>query len=187
MNITPVSLLEQLRRSPDEATWTRFVHLYSPLLFGWARQAGLDEDAAGDLVQDVFVVLLKELPRFEYNPAHSFRAWLKTIVLNRWRNQMKRQTRVPVSRGNNLLADMPTPDESLFQEQEHRRQLLRRAIELLCHEFQPPTWKAFQEHGMHGRSAAEVAAELGMTVASVYAAKCRVLGRLRGYLRGFLE
>lgn len=187
MNTTSVSLLEQLRGSPDEATWTRFVQLYSPLLFGWARQAGLDEDAVGDLVQDVFVVLLKELPCFEYNPAHSFRAWLKTIVLNRWRNQRKRQARAPAHCGNAFLADMPAPDESLFEAQEYRRHLLRQAIELLRHEFQPATWKAFHEHGLNGRPAAEVAAELGMSVGSVYAAKCRVLGRLREYLGGLVE
>jgi RNA polymerase sigma-70 factor (ECF subfamily) len=186
MNTTPVSLLEQLRRSRDEAAWTRFVRLYSPLLFGWARQAGLDEDAAGDLVQDVFVVLLRELPRFEYNPAHSFRAWLKTVVLNRWRNQRKRQGQAPAHGGDAFLADVPAPDDSLFEEQEHRRQLLRSALELLRDEFQAATWKAFHEHGMNGRPAAEVAAELAMTVGSVYAAKCRVLGRLREHLRGLL-
>ena len=186
MNTTPVSLLDQLRRAPDEAAWARFVHLYSPLLFGWARQAGLDEGDAGDLVQDVFVVLLKELPRFECDPAHSFRAWLKTVVLNRWRNQIKRQARAPTHPGDALLADVPAPDDSFFEEQEYRRQLLGRALELLRDEFQPATWKAFHEHGRNGRPAAEVAAELGMTVGAVYAAKCRVLGRLREHLRGLL-
>jgi RNA polymerase sigma-70 factor (ECF subfamily) len=186
MDTTPVSLLEQLRHAPDEAAWTRLVHLYSPLLFGWARQAGLDASDAGDLVQDVFVVLLKELPRFEYNPARSFRAWLKTVVLNLWRNQIKRQARAPAHPGDGFLADVPAPDDSFFEEQEYRRQLLRRALELLRDEFEPATWKAFHEHGMNGRPAAAVAAELAMTVGAVYAAKCRVLGRLREHLRGLL-
>ncbi len=187
MNTTPLSLLEQLRRAPDEAAWGRFVHLYGPLLFRWARQAGLYEDDAGDLVQDVFVILLKELPRFEHDPTHSFRAWLKTVVLNRWRNQVKRQARAPTHRGDAFLADLPAPDDTLFEEQEYRRQLVRRALELLHHEFQPATWKAFHEHGMNGRPAADVAAELATTVGAVYAAKCRVLGRLREHLRGLLE
>jgi RNA polymerase sigma-70 factor (ECF subfamily) len=186
METTSFSLLEQLRRSPDEAAWARFVHLYSPLLFGWARQAGLGERHAGDLVQDVFVILMKELPHFEHDPAHSFRAWLKTVVLNRWRNQIKRQARGPVHPGDAFLADVPAPDDSLFEEQEYRRQLLRRALELLRDQFQPATWKAFHEHGMNGRPAAEVASELAMTVGAVYAAKCRVLGRLREHLRGLL-
>lgn len=186
MNTTPVSLLEQLRRSPDEAAWVRFVDLYSPLLFGWARQAGLNEADASDLVQDVFVILLRELPRFEYDPARSFRAWLKTVVLNRWRNQIKRQAHAPAHPGDAFLAGVHAPVDGLFEEQEYRRQLLRRALELLRDEFQPATWKAFHEHGRNGRPAAEVAAELGMTVGAVYAAKCRVLGRLREHLRGFL-
>ena len=186
MSTTSVSLLEQLRHSPDEAAWARFVHLYSPLLFRWARQAGLDDGDAGDLVQDVFVILLKELPRFEHDPAHSFRAWLKTVVLNRWRNQIKRQARAPAHPGNAFLPDVPAPDDSLFEEQEYRRQLLWRALELVRDEFQPATWKAFHEHGMNGRPAAEVAAELATTVGAVYAAKCRVLGRLREHLRGLL-
>jgi RNA polymerase sigma-70 factor, ECF subfamily len=187
MNTTPVSLLEQLRHAPDEAAWARFVRLYSPLLFGWARQAGLDEGDASDLVQDVFVVLLKELPRFQLDPAHSFRAWLKTVVLNRWRNQLKRQARAPARPGDAFLADVPARDDRLFEEQEYRRQLLRGALELLHDELQPATWKAFHEHGVNGRPAAEVAAELGMTVGGVYAAKCRVLGRLREHLRGLLD
>jgi RNA polymerase sigma-70 factor (ECF subfamily) len=186
MNTTSVSLLEQLRDAPDEAAWARFVHLYSPLLFRWARQAGLDEADAGDLVQDVFVILLKELPRFEHDPAYSFRAWLKTVALNRWRNQLKRQARAPAQPDDSLLADVPAPDDSLFEEQEYRRQLLRRGLELLRDEFQPATWKAFHEHGLNGRPAAEVAGKLAMTVGAVYAAKCRVLGRLREHLRGLL-
>jgi RNA polymerase sigma-70 factor (ECF subfamily) len=187
MNTTPVSLLEQLRRSPDETAWRRFVHLYSPLLYRWARQAGLDEGNAGDLVQDVFVILVRELPRFAFDPGRSFRAWLKTVVLNRWRNQVKRQARAPVQPGDAILADVAAPDDSLFEEQEYRRQLLLQALELLRDEFRPATWKAFSEHGLNGRAAATVAAELGMTVGAVYAAKCRVLGRLREHLRGLLE
>jgi RNA polymerase sigma-70 factor (ECF subfamily) len=187
MNTTPVSLLERLHHAPDEAAWARFVHLYSPLLFRWARQAGLDDGDAGDLVQDVFVILLKELPRFDHDPARSFRAWLKTVVLNRWRNQVKRQARAPALHGDGPLNDVPAADDSFFEEQEYRRQLLLRALDLLRDEFQPATWQAFHEHGMSGRPAAEVAAELATSVGAVYAAKCRVLGRLREHLRGLLE
>jgi RNA polymerase sigma-70 factor (ECF subfamily) len=187
MNTTPVSLLDQLRRAPDEAAWARFVHLYSPLLYRWARQAGLDEADAGDLVQDVFVILLKELPRFDLDPAHSFRAWLKTVVLNRWRNLVKRQARAPARPGDVFQNDVSAPDDSLFEEQEYRRQLLGQALQGLRDEFQTATWKAFHKHGLNGRPAAEVAAELGMTVGAVYAAKCRVLGRLRQHLRGLLD
>jgi RNA polymerase sigma-70 factor (ECF subfamily) len=64
---------------------------------------------------------------------------------------------------------------------------LRQALELLRDDFQPATWKAFQGHGMNGRPAAAVAGELNLSIGAVYAAKCRVLGRLRAHLRGLLE
>ncbi len=40
---------------------------------------------------------------------------------------------------------------------------------------------------VHGRPAAEVAAELGVTINSVYLAKSRVLPRLRKELEGLLD
>ncbi len=54
-------------------------------------------------------------------------------------------------------------------------------------EFEPTTWKACWECVMNDRSAADVAAELGITINAVYIAKCRVLRRLRQGLAGLLE
>ena len=68
MPSTPLSLLERLRRPQDGAAWSQFVRLYTPLLFRWARGAGLSEADAADLLQDVFTTLLQEMPRFVYQP-----------------------------------------------------------------------------------------------------------------------
>jgi RNA polymerase sigma-70 factor (ECF subfamily) len=54
-------------------------------------------------------------------------------------------------------------------------------------EFQPTTWKACWETVAHGRPAAKVAAELRISIDSVYTAKSRVLRRLRQELAGLLE
>src|SRR5215471_17178576 len=93
MASTPVSLLERLRRPDDVAAWSRFVRLYAPLLFDWARGTGLQEADAADLVQDVFGVLVEQMPHFQYRPGGSFRAWLRTVLLNRWR-ELQRKRRV---------------------------------------------------------------------------------------------
>ena len=50
MHTTPVSLLQRLRDSADQAAWGRFVRLYTPLLYSWARHVGLQEPDAADLV-----------------------------------------------------------------------------------------------------------------------------------------
>ncbi len=72
-------------------------------------------------------------------------------------------------------------------EAEYRELLVARALELMQDEFQPATWKACWEVVVAGRPAAEVAAELGLTIGAVYAAKSRVLRRLRRELDGLLE
>src|SRR5438477_11722002 len=66
LHTTPVSLLEQLRRPGDQASWVRFVRLYYPLIYDWARRAGAGPEDAADLVQDVLTVLIRKLPEFEY-------------------------------------------------------------------------------------------------------------------------
>src|SRR5437867_3700819 len=86
---TPVSLLDRLRRPSDVDAWTWFVRLYSPLMFFWARRAGLQESDAADLVQDVFAVLVRKLPEFAYDPAQSFRGWLRTILINKVRERAR--------------------------------------------------------------------------------------------------
>ena len=61
MTGTSVSLLERLRQPDDREAWNRFVGLYTPLIFAWARQVGLQESDAADLVQDVFTLLIDKI------------------------------------------------------------------------------------------------------------------------------
>jgi RNA polymerase sigma-70 factor (ECF subfamily) len=79
MFLTPASLLYRLRDADQTLAWDRFVELYSPLMFHWAKKLGCQESDAADLVQDVFVILWRKLPEFEYDSGRSFHAWLKTI------------------------------------------------------------------------------------------------------------
>jgi RNA polymerase sigma-70 factor, ECF subfamily len=81
MLTTPPSLLQRLRGSPEQAGWERFVEMYTPLFFSWANRLRLPANEAADLVQDVFAILVEQLPNFVYDREKSFRAYLKTILL----------------------------------------------------------------------------------------------------------
>jgi RNA polymerase sigma-70 factor (ECF subfamily) len=187
MHTTPVSLLEQLRHPTDQQAWERFAKLYTPLLFFWARRLGLAEADAADLVQDVFAVLVRKLPEFQYDQHRSFRGWLHTVMLNKWRDRCKKPN-LPMESGGRCLEKQPAEDtNALFEEAEYRQRLVSRALELLQPDFQPVTWKAFWEHGVSGRPAATVAAELGISKGAVYSAKFRVMDRLRKELRGLTD
>jgi RNA polymerase sigma-70 factor (ECF subfamily) len=185
---TPVSLLERLRQPDEQAAWERFVQLYTPLLFHWARRLGLQGQESADLVQDVFAILVQKLPAFRYDPARRFRAWLWTVTLHRCRQRQRRQPVLRLSEDPEGLAGLAAPDETdAVAEEEYRRYLTRRALDLMRAEFQPATWKAFWECVVNERPAGAVAGELGLTENAVYLAKGRVLRRLRRELEGLLD
>jgi RNA polymerase sigma-70 factor (ECF subfamily) len=188
MNTTSPSLLERLR-SPDEQTaWERFVQLYTPLLCHWAHRLGLRGQDADDLVQDVFTILVQRLPEFQHDPQKRFRGWLWTITLNKWRERQRRRPPPALVADSALQADLLSPDGTpAVDEAEYQQYLIKRALELMQAEFQPATWKAFWECLVGNRTAADVAAELGITENAVYLAKGRVLRRLRQELQGLLD
>ena len=186
MDKTPASLLQRLRQPAEQEAWGRFVELFTPLIYYWARRLGLQHQDAADLVQDVFTLLVQKLPTFSYDQHKSFRGWLRTVTLNKWRDRCRRWA-VPVEK-NAVLPELPGPEAAeAFWEVEYRRQLVGHALEVMQAEFQPTTWKACWELVVAGRPAAEVAAELGISENAVYIAKSRILGRLRRELEGLID
>jgi RNA polymerase sigma-70 factor (ECF subfamily) len=184
MHTTSVSMLDHLRNAPNEAEWERFVRQYSPLLSFWARRLGLQDQDAADLVQEVLLVLVQKLPRFQYQPERSFRGWMRTILVNKWRDRQKCPMALAVE--DDVPAQSPA-DAEVFEEREHRLYVLGRALTLMQSAFEPATWQACWQTIVVGRSPAQVAAELGMTVNAVYLAKARVLVRLRQELQHLKE
>jgi RNA polymerase sigma-70 factor (ECF subfamily) len=185
MYTTSSTLLERLRRPGDQEAWGRFVRLYTPLLFYWVRRANVNGQDAEDLVQDVLLRVVKAIPAFDHSKGR-FRAWLTEITRNRIRDLRRRRGLIPADAA--ALENHPQAShESSQEEVQYRAQLLSQALELLKPGFQPTSWQAFLEHGLKGRPAAAVAAELDLSLGAVYAAKFRVLARLRELLHGLIE
>jgi RNA polymerase sigma-70 factor (ECF subfamily) len=185
---TPASLLERLRQPREVEAWTRFVQLYTPLLYDWSRRLGLQASDAEDLVQDVFTVLVRRLPEFHYDRGKSFRGWLRTVLLNRWRDRSPKRAMPATVVQSDFLANVPAPEADLdFAEREYRTYLVDRTLQLLQAEFPELSWKAFTQYVLARRPATEVASELQVSVNIVYLAKSRVLSRLRQELTGLLD
>ncbi len=187
MNTTPSSLLERLRQPGQDKSWERFADLYTPLLYYWARRLGLQEQDAADLVQEVFATLIQKLPLFAYDKDKTFRGWLRTVTINKWREKQRRLPPMPNADSADLAGMAgPDPAES-YWEDEYKNHLVCRALEVMQADFKPETWKCCWETVVIGRAAADVAAELGLTVGAVHAAKFRVLSRLREELAGMMD
>jgi RNA polymerase sigma-70 factor, ECF subfamily len=189
MSTTPLTLLDRLRQPscPDEQ-WGRFVDLYSPLLFEWSRRNGVPSSDAADLVQTVLVALVRQLPSFQHRPGGSFRGWLFTVLKNCWLDDCRARARQPVIAGgvDPNLREMPDPVEELT-EAEYRDYLIRRMLRVIRRDFPERTWKAFWQHAIENRPAADVAAEFGTSANAIYLARGRVLQRLREELAGFMD
>src|SRR5690348_4768465 len=81
---TRASLLVRLRDTSDGEAWQEFVHLYAPVIYGFARKRGLQDADAADVMQDVLRSVSAAVPRLEYDPGRgSFRGWLFTVTRNK--------------------------------------------------------------------------------------------------------
>jgi RNA polymerase sigma-70 factor, ECF subfamily len=187
MDSTASSLLLRLRQPGEQRAWTRFIDLYTPFLYYWAGRMGFDGQDRADLAQDVFVILVQKLATFDRRKG-SFRTWLRTVAVHRWRDVLRKRAAVPPNAGGAALADAAVPDgaEAVW-EAEYRQHLFARAIQLMQSDFEEKTWKACSALVVEGKSGAETAAELGMTIDAVFAAKSRVLRRLRQELDGLMD
>jgi len=183
MDSTPATLLEQLRGPTRPEAWSRFVRLFTPLLLRWAERIGVPAADRADVIQDVFLTLLKTLPTFQYEPNRSFRAWLYTVLANKWKDSRKARRPGPLV---DEPADAADPVEAI-DAAEYRTVVLGRALGMLKPEFQPITWEAFRATAIEGRPAAEVAVQLGLSCNAVYLARSRVLQRLRTVVNGLID
>jgi RNA polymerase sigma-70 factor, ECF subfamily len=191
--LTPISLLYRLKvaRSNDP-DWGRFEAMYQPLLRRWiGRIPGLDNDV-DDVSQEVFRVLLREIPRFDRQREGSFRAWLRKVTANRvrvYRRQRHRQAGGAADQTDGFLDQMADSNSLLARQfdDEHNKHVCDALLSAVRSDFTQTTWDAFQQFAVEGRPAAEVAHELGLTVNAVVKAKSRVLNRLRQEAAGLLD
>lgn len=187
-NSTRATLLLKIRDRSDATAWTDFVQIYAPLLYAYALKAGLQDADAADLAQDTMRQVICHIDRFEYQRDRgSFRGWLFTIARNGIRKNARSAAKKPRGVGDTthqeLLSEQAAPVEQDPWEPEYRRRIFEVASEKIKEDFHLATWQAFWRTSVDGVAAAEVAAELGVSLGAVYIARSRVLSRLREEVR----
>jgi RNA polymerase sigma-70 factor (ECF subfamily) len=188
----PQTLLKRLRENPADAdAWQRFDALYRPMLRNWLRRYCLQRHDTDDLVQQALEVVVRELPHFAYDPRNgTFPAWLRAVLNNRLREFWRSRKARPVATGDSefnewmltRLADHRN-DHGRVCDREHARHVIRRLLARIEADFAPTTWQVFLRV-MSGDKAADVAADLGISVNAVHLTKSHVLRRLREEIGG---
>jgi RNA polymerase sigma-70 factor (ECF subfamily) len=187
---TRYSLIARLERADDEEAWREFLAVYRPLVYRIARQRGLQHADAEDLAQQVFAAVARAIRSFKPDPSRGrFRSWLARIAQNATINALTRRPRDAAVGGTTVfellqehLGRSECPREII--ELELRRSLFRRAAERIRDEFRDTTWKAFWLTAVEGQEIAATASELGISVGSVYAARSRIIYRLKREIDG---
>ncbi|XZE44973.1 sigma-70 family RNA polymerase sigma factor [Pirellulaceae bacterium SH467] len=184
---TRESLILRLPTASDAQAWREFVSIYEPLLFRFARRRGLQEADAREIAQNVFLAVANAVPRWTPDPSRGpFRAWLFRIARNQLIHYVTKHHRLRAT-GQSAEWDalQRVPNLSNGEEevvQDYRREMFRLAAAQMRDSFHETTWKAFWGTAVLGRSADEVALELGLTSGAVYIAKCRVTAKLKSLI-----
>jgi RNA polymerase sigma factor (sigma-70 family) len=173
-------------RSGDEGAWEALVGRYQRLIYAIPRRAGLDEDAASEIFQDVFTTLLESIDTIE-QPSR-LQAWLVTTAKRKtWRARSRSSLVRPFASEEgeaggemyDLADERVLPDEALAQLEE--RHLVRAALDelegrcrqllqMLFYSAEPPPYS-------------EIAAALGTSEGSIGPTRARCLKKLLEVLK----
>jgi RNA polymerase sigma-70 factor (ECF subfamily) len=181
---TRLSLIAQVQSPGDREAWDQFVLIYRPVIYRMARRRGMQDADAQDLVQSVFMRVASSIQRWEKNdPETKFRHWLRRVVRNTIFSALSRQPKDAAGGSEmlDLLAGQPKNEKLVEQElaTETMREQYLHAAAVVKKDVDPDTWRAFELTVVGGQSCEEAAALLGKSVGSVYAARSRVMRRLR--------
>jgi RNA polymerase sigma factor (sigma-70 family) len=177
---TDLQLVSACRRG-DQRAWETLIQRYQRLIYAIPLRAGLDEDQAADVFQDVFTTLFQKLNDIE--EPERLHAWLVTTTRRKtWRilshpqNNSRSAASADVydAEASTIRDEAPLPDEKLLLlEQQHRirtalsslDERCRTLLQMLFYRREPPSY-------------AEIAASLGIPEGSIGPTRARCLSKL---------
>ena len=171
-------------REGDESAWEVLVERYQQLIYAIPRRAGLNEDQASEVFQEVFATLLQKLN--DITEPDRLHAWLVTTARRKtWRLMSKERLLRPSTdeeRDEKLTAvvdNAPLPDETLVRlEEQHRIRTALLALDERCQKLltllyyrpEPPSY-------------AEIAEAFGTSEGSIGPTRARCLKKMLQLLK----
>ena len=181
---TTVNLLEGLRTQPANAeVWQEFVRRYRPWIYASCLAWNLQPADADDVTQVVLARLIEKMRHFRYDPAQSFRGWLKVVTRRTMLNYLAKRRREPGTGGlaGELMLESVEARESVVQaaEEAYDRELLDEALRCVRQRVPKQQWEAFRLTALESVASAEVSRRLRMRVNTVYSSKSKVQKQVR--------
>lgn len=183
LTTTSTVLLEGLADPENELVWKEFDGRYRPVIIAFACKLGLRPEDAADAAQETLTQFARDFRAGKYERDKGrLRSWLFAVTRNRVIDHHRAVSRRREHRGDSALRELAGESElEAVWDAEWRNAVLRHGMTELRAEkrIQPRTLEAFELFAFKGLAAADVAAQIEMTVNEVYVAKSRVLRRLQ--------
>ncbi len=184
------SLVERLADWGDQRRWQEFFDTYWKLIYSAARQSGLTDAEAQEVVQETVITVAKNIDKLKYDPAiGSFKGWL--LQITRWRIADQFRKREPAnakrlrSAGDRLTAtiervpDSRVADLDAVWEAEWKDNLFEAAIARVKKKIDPKQFQIFDCYVRKEWPAQKVAQRLRVSIGHVYLARHRVSAVLK--------
>lgn len=180
---TTTALLEALRDPAAQTVWGEFDARFRPILRAFAIRTGLGEADADDVTQETLTRFMSAYRKGNYERDRGrLSSWIIAIAQNCIRDLRRGLAGRLERRGESAFVEVLDSNEleSIWDE-ECRRALLQLGLRELREETRtdPRTIRAFEMLALEKCDAGQVAAEMQMSVDSVYMAKNRCLNQLR--------
>ena len=192
-SLTSATLLEGLRDAGNAPAWQRFNDRYRPLVLAFARKLGLDDNDAQDAAQETMMAFVTGYRSGGYDPVKGrLRSWLFGVAHRKCMDIYRRGGREMVladrTGATAFVGGIEGPDQArAVWEAQWQRAVLDAGLAEVASQVNEQTMEAFRLTVFDQCPAEEVAAKLGLTENAVYAAKHRVMTRLRKALADLEE
>lgn len=171
-------------REGNETAWEIIVYKYQNLIFSVPRRAGLDRDAASDVLQEVFKTLFEKLDLLEQ--PQFLRAWLTTTARHKTIHFIQKEKRgkiLPLLDEENEIKyevsdDALLPDENLIRlEKENQIELALSEIDVRCRRLLMMLYLEIEPISYQ-----QIAETLDLPVGSIGPTRARCLKKLLKFL-----
>jgi RNA polymerase sigma factor (sigma-70 family) len=187
---TRVSIIVGVRQN-DPERWREFDDIYRPILFTYLRKQGLKDSDVKDVIQDIFVKLLRKIQTYDSTICR-FRTWLFKVAQHTLIDHARRRaTHQKALEGWAIHMLKVGPSDSVKMERQwntiHRENILAYALKVVRARVSSKAWACFDQRLLGNRPAAEIAAELKIERNAVYVHACRVMKLVRDVCDEFDE
>ena len=181
------TLLSRVRNPDDHESWEDFFKTYSRLVYSMALKARLSDAEAQDVVQETFIALAKQMPKFRYDPDKGrFKNWLIKTTQNKIYDHFRKKkpellpkTRTPGgTQRTSTIERIPDPASLNLDdlcEQEWRQHVFQQAVEKVKLQVNASQFQIFDLYVLKEWPVRRIASTLGISRTRVYLAKHRLL------------